>query len=214
VRTVRKVAGFVAGLTVCAAAPSADTMSMAQLPAACVSLNAAVLEVLPIAQSKQAMSAAELAQLRRPMTQRELSQVMDLLSVGDDAEPTEPGSPSGKAMPDRRRRPPERLPLPAERVGMVLTDATAILTRTNLDEAIAQIRSSPRPDKGMMQWAEGVMQGLDACLQKRYSEFGGDPAISQVRQLVLANRPRLEKLIMASAINARAPREPAGPGRQ
>jgi hypothetical protein len=208
---VRIAVFLIAGLTVCVISPAAGAPGHAASPAACVQLDLAVLGIAPLALADQSAKGAREAAVRRPMSQRELVQVLELLSVGDAAEAPDPASQAGKAAPGPTRRPPQRLPMEAERVGMVLMDATAILTRMNLEEAINQIRGAPKPDLGMIEWGEAAMKSLDGCLSRRYSEFGGNPALAQVQQMVLANRPQLEKLIMGSAINARMPRGPNRP---
>jgi len=208
---VRIAAFLITGLSACVISPAAGAPEIRALPAACVTLDFAALGIAPLALAQQSAKGVQATAVRRPMTQRELVQVLDLLSVGDGAEPADTDSPANKAAPPPMRRPPQRLPMEAERVGMVLMDATAILTRVNLEEAINEIRAAPKPDPGMIQWGEAAMKGLDGCLGKRYSEFGGNPALAQVQQMVLANRPQLEKLIMGSAINARMPRDPNRP---
>lgn len=125
--------------------------------------------------------------LFKPMSRREVSALIELLGTADKKTGKGPAV-SGKESAGRE--------LSRERIYVLTQDILAHLARIHMDEAVAQIKKMPKPDKPALDWGMGMAAMLDRCGRGRYEGFGGDPAFGETLDIVRDNRVLLERVVV------------------
>lgn len=219
------VAVITSGARSAGASPPENVASApSYLAGACVQLDRSIVQRLRLAQAEPTAASAaansriHLAQaapsaaarppippreLRRPMNDAELRLAMELLTALTT--PVEKQSKSLRASEARFGA------MSMERLGVLVLDSSAILTRIHLQETLRDLRRNPKVDQALLAWGAEAGRALDGCLRERYAPFGGDPVYQQVATLVSKNRARLEPLIIGAALDSRLPGEPRTP---
>lgn len=131
-------------------------------------------------------------ELYRPMTEKELTHLIDMLTPVK----LEGKMSRGYIIKGAKKE----IKLSTERIGVLLQDITAVLTRVHLEETLARLKGMPDMDKARMAWGTEMVEILDDCGRTRYDDFGGEIAFVESMELVLDHRVTLESLILKGSL--------------
>lgn len=132
----------------------------------------------------QAQPASELEPVdarRKPMNEREVLQLIETLEA---AQGQKAGGPSKVERSS------------ADRLRVVLDDATALLVVMHVQEDAKRFETDRHRRSEAVQWVEGRFAGIQTCVSGRFDDRGGEPAYRQSLALVEKHRAKLEPLVL------------------
>ena len=131
-------------------------------------------------------------ELYRPMTEKELTCLIGILTPVE----FEGKVSAGYIIKGAKKE----IKLSTERIGVLLQDITAVLTRVHLEETLTRLKGMPDMDKARMAWGTEMLGSLDDCGRFRYDDFGGEIAFVESMELVMDYRVTLESLILKGSL--------------